>query len=91
MISRRNLLYLFLAGGFAVPQGLAHAEDGRDSSKDDGGAGGDDDSGDDDMTMAAMTMAAMTMAAMTMAAMTMAAKTIKTGPSTPSEIIMPLR
>ena len=42
MISRRNLLWLLLAGGFAFPQSLAHAEDG------DGGDGGGNDGGGDD-------------------------------------------
>lgn len=42
MISRRNLLWLLLAGGFAFPQSLAHAEDGG------GNDGGGDDHGRDD-------------------------------------------
>jgi hypothetical protein len=55
MISRRNLFWLLLAGGLALPQSLAFAEDGDggdgggDSGGDDGGGddGGGDDGGDD--------------------------------------------
>ena len=51
MISRRNLLWLLLAGGFAFPQSLAHAEDGDGGDgggNDGGGDGGGDDGGGDD-------------------------------------------
>ena len=54
MISRRNLLWLLLAGGLTLPQSLAHAEDGGGDGGDDGGGndggddGGGDDAGDDD-------------------------------------------
>ena len=44
MISRRNLLWLLLAGGFILPQNPAYAEDGGDG----GGEGGGDDGGGDD-------------------------------------------
>ncbi len=56
MISRRNLIWLLLAGGLTLPQSLAHAEDsdGGDGGGDDGG--GDDGGGDDGGGM----MAAMT-------------------------------
>jgi uncharacterized membrane protein YkoI len=57
MISRRDLFWLLLAGGLAVPQSLAFAEDGEggdsggdDSGGDDGGddgSDGSDDSGED--------------------------------------------
>lgn len=52
MISRRNLFWLLLAGGLALPQSLAFAEDGDggDGGGDDGGGGdggGDDGGGDD--------------------------------------------
>lgn len=51
MISRRNLFWLLLAGGLALPQSLAFAEDGDggDGGGDDGGGGdgGGDDGGDD--------------------------------------------
>lgn len=42
MISRRSLFWLLLAGGLALPQSLAFAEDG------DGGDGGGNDGGGDD-------------------------------------------
>ena len=51
MISRRDLLWLLLAGSLALPQGYAFAEDGGDGGGDDGGGGdggGGDDGGDDD-------------------------------------------
>ncbi len=62
MISRRDLLWLMLAGGLTLPQSLAYAEDdgggegggddggGDDGGGDDGGSGddGSDDSGEDD-------------------------------------------
>ncbi len=50
MISRRNLLWLLLAGGPTLPQRLAHAEDGGGDGGDDGGGndGGGDDGGSDD-------------------------------------------
>jgi hypothetical protein len=44
MISRRNLLWLLLAGSLTLPQSLAYAEDGGDG----GGEGGGDDGGGDD-------------------------------------------
>lgn len=52
MFSRRDLFWLLLAGGLALPQSLAFAEDGEggDSGGDDGGGddgGGDDGGGDD--------------------------------------------
>jgi|GEM_PF-4421328 len=50
MISRRNLLWLLLAGGLTLPQSLAHAEDGGGDGGDGGGGddGGGDDGGNDD-------------------------------------------
>lgn len=44
MISRRNLLWFLLAGGLALPQSFAYAEDNGDGGGDDGGGG---DGGDD--------------------------------------------
>ena len=46
MISRRNLLWLLLAGSLTLPQSLAYAEDGGDGGG--GGEGGGDDGGGDD-------------------------------------------
>jgi hypothetical protein len=49
MISRRNLLWLLLAGSLTLPQSLAYAEDGGDGGGDDGGGDdGSDDGGEDD-------------------------------------------
>lgn len=48
MISRRNLLWLLLAGGFTLPLSLAHAEDGGGDGGDGGSDGGGDDGGGDD-------------------------------------------
>ena len=45
MISRRNLLWLLLAGGLSRSQGFAYAEDGS-------GHGGDDDGDEDDQNRA---------------------------------------
>lgn len=47
MISRRNLIWLLLAGGLTLQQRPAHAEDGGDGGGDDGGGGGDDGGSDD--------------------------------------------
>ncbi len=49
MISRRNLLWLLLAGSLTLPQSLAYAEDSGDGGGDNGGGddGGGDGSGDD--------------------------------------------
>ena len=52
MISRRNLLWLLLAGGFAFPQSLAHAEDGDGSDGGGNDGGGDDDGKDDEQDRA---------------------------------------
>jgi len=49
MISRRDLLWLLLAGSLALPQSYAFAEDGGDGGDGGGGdGGGDDDGGEDD-------------------------------------------
>ena len=46
MFSRRDLFWLLLAGGLAVPQSLAFAEDGEGGDSGGDGSGGDD-GGDD--------------------------------------------